>query len=88
MTYPGRVKNGMVVLDEPASLPDGTRVRVEPVSADSGCFAGLKEKFDPKALEAMRANLTVPQYEALLAIASQGGPDVDAVNRVRTASMV
>ena len=29
MTYRGHMKNGVAVLDEPASLPDGTRVRVE-----------------------------------------------------------
>ncbi|MGA2233517.1 MAG: hypothetical protein ABSH22_21640 [Tepidisphaeraceae bacterium] len=29
MAYRGRVKNGVVVLDSPVALPDGTRVRVE-----------------------------------------------------------
>jgi len=29
MTYRGHIKNGVAVLDEPAALPDGTRVRVE-----------------------------------------------------------
>ena len=31
MTYKGRVKNGVVVLDEPSALPEGAEVRVEPV---------------------------------------------------------
>jgi hypothetical protein len=31
MTYQGKVSNGVVVLDEGATLPDGTIVRVEPV---------------------------------------------------------
>ena len=30
MTYRGHLENGVVVLDEPVSLPDGARVRVEP----------------------------------------------------------
>ncbi|HPD15233.1 MAG TPA: hypothetical protein PLE19_09795 [Planctomycetota bacterium] len=30
MTYRGHVENGVVVLDEPAPLAEGTRVRVEP----------------------------------------------------------
>ena len=30
MTYRGRVKNGVVVLDPPATLPEGISVRVEP----------------------------------------------------------
>ncbi len=31
MTYKGHVKNGVVVLDEPAGLPDGAEVEVRPV---------------------------------------------------------
>ncbi len=33
MTYQGRVQNGQVVLDDPASLPEGALVRVELVTA-------------------------------------------------------
>jgi len=29
MTYRGRVKNGVVVLDDPVELPEGAEVRVE-----------------------------------------------------------
>jgi len=29
MAYRGRVKNGVVVLDEPIELPDGTEVKVD-----------------------------------------------------------
>ena len=32
MVYRGRVKDGVVVLDDPQSLPEGTVVRVEPVA--------------------------------------------------------
>ena len=31
MTYRGKVKNGVVVLEDDAKLPEGTDVRVEPV---------------------------------------------------------
>jgi hypothetical protein len=31
MTYQGKVTNGVVVLDNGATLPDGTAVRVEPI---------------------------------------------------------
>ncbi|MBM3288992.1 MAG: hypothetical protein FJY92_02450 [Candidatus Hydrogenedentes bacterium] len=34
MTYRGHVVNGTIVLDEPADLPDGTTVVVEPLSAE------------------------------------------------------
>jgi len=30
MSYKGTVKNGVVVLDPPAKLPEGTSVRIEP----------------------------------------------------------
>jgi len=29
MAYPGHVKNGVIVLDEPVRLPEGAAVRVE-----------------------------------------------------------
>ena len=32
MTYRGRVQGGVIVLSENVELPDGTEVRVEPVS--------------------------------------------------------
>ncbi len=49
MTYRGRVKDGIVVLDEPAQLPEGAEVRVElagggeePVLDESGQTLGEK----------------------------------------------
>lgn len=35
MTYRGYVRNGEIVLDQPADLPDGTPVRIEPMRARS-----------------------------------------------------
>jgi hypothetical protein len=34
MTYRGHIENGAVVLDEPAPLPDGVKVRVEPEESE------------------------------------------------------
>jgi hypothetical protein len=31
MNYEGHIMNGMVILDQPVSLPDGTKVRIEPL---------------------------------------------------------
>lgn len=31
MTYRGKIRNGVVVLEDPKALPEGTLVRVEPV---------------------------------------------------------
>jgi len=42
MTYKGRVRNGLIVLDPPAELPEGTEVRVEPVEDDDD-YRGLRE---------------------------------------------
>jgi len=36
MSFHGHVENGVVVFDEPVSLPEGTPVRVEPVAAARG----------------------------------------------------
>jgi len=33
MTYRGRVKNGVIVLDEPLTLPEGAQVEVTPSDA-------------------------------------------------------
>ena len=35
MTYRGKVQGGVVVLESPASIPEGTEVNVEPVSEPS-----------------------------------------------------
>jgi hypothetical protein len=35
MTYRGHVEGGVVVLDEPVRLPDGTQVKVEPLEQPS-----------------------------------------------------
>jgi hypothetical protein len=35
MTFRGRIKNGLVVLDEPATLPEGAAVRVEVLPRES-----------------------------------------------------
>ena len=42
MTYKGHVQNGVVVLDEPVSLPEGAEVRVEPLEKEDG-FRALRE---------------------------------------------
>jgi hypothetical protein len=34
MVYRGKVKNGVVVLENGTGLPDGTEVRVEPLARD------------------------------------------------------
>jgi hypothetical protein len=34
MTYKGRIKNGVVVFDEPHSIPDGTPVEVIPIEEE------------------------------------------------------
>ncbi len=91
MSFRGHVRNGVVVLEAPAALPDGTEVRVEPVEThgQADCFASVRQQatFDASNLDRMRGQLSAEQYEALRAIASQGGPDLDAVARLRAASL-
>ncbi|MGA2229598.1 MAG: hypothetical protein ABSH22_01620 [Tepidisphaeraceae bacterium] len=44
MTYRGRVKNGVIVLDPPAALPEGSEVNVSPKS-DPETIPTLNERF-------------------------------------------
>lgn len=51
MTYKGRIRDGLVVLDEPVNLEDGTEVRVEimpesPVPTAS-CRRSIAERLAP-----------------------------------------
>ncbi len=36
MSYRGHIENGVVVLDDPASLPEGTPVTIDPAPVASG----------------------------------------------------
>jgi hypothetical protein len=123
MSFEGHIQNGVVVFDEPVTVPEGTAVRVEVIApprktlaerfkniigvgvdlpedlaknhgnhqhgGDSGCFEDLApiRPLDVSAKDSLRALLTQEQYEALLAVVAQGGPDVDAIRRLRAASM-
>jgi len=51
MTYRGHVKNGVVVLDEPAELPEGAEVNVEllPARADEPTLGQKLMKYAGKA---------------------------------------
>lgn len=44
MPYRGHIKNGVVVLDEPVALPEGTEVSIEPVQ--SGGVPTLAKQFE------------------------------------------
>ncbi|HUW61295.1 MAG TPA: hypothetical protein VMZ06_09835 [Candidatus Bathyarchaeia archaeon] len=39
MAYKGHLKNGMIVIDEPVNLPEGTEVRIEVAEADGPTLA-------------------------------------------------
>lgn len=41
MRYTGRVKNGVVVFEGTAALPDGSRVEVLPVAEDASASSAL-----------------------------------------------
>ncbi len=61
MSYLGEVRNGQIVLENGVTLPDGTRVRVEPVDGESSAgepepgslaaellkFAGIADDLSP-----------------------------------------
>src|SRR5262245_34992963 len=53
----GIIKNGQVLLDGPALLPEGTRVEVHPVSAEGG-HLGMSEADWPTTPEGIAALLS------------------------------
>jgi hypothetical protein len=97
MPFEGHIQNGVVVFDERVTVPEGAAVRVEliapprktPAAEDSGCFQELAtiRPLDATTKDSLRTLLTREQYEALVEVVDQGGPDVDAIRRLRAASM-
>jgi hypothetical protein len=57
---------------------------------DSSCFhnVAVGRPLDASTKDALRALLTAKQYKALVEVVDQGGLDVDAIRRLRAASMV
>ena len=53
---PGTFRNGQIVLDEPAELPEGTRVTVLPLKADRPTL-GMREEDWPTTPEGVAALL-------------------------------
>ncbi len=63
---------------------------VEERPADEpGCFSGLSapKRLSEKETQELRALLTAEQFEALIDVAGRGGPDVEAIARMRAKSM-
>lgn len=90
----GHIENGNIVLDESATLPEGAKVRIEVLPEgkndnDPSCFHDLApvRPLDAGVKESLRALLTQTQYDALVDLVSRGGVDVDAIRRLRAASM-
>lgn len=42
MTYHGHIENGMVVVEGPLDLPDGTEVRIEPINRSAKTTLGQR----------------------------------------------
>jgi hypothetical protein len=61
----------------------------KPTAKDPDCFHDLApvRPLDAGAKESLKALLTQRQYEALVDVVNQGGPDVDAIRRIRATSM-
>jgi uncharacterized protein (DUF433 family) len=57
--------------------------------ADPGCFRDLTpgKPLSAEDKETLRELLTPNQFEALLDVSERGGPDVEAIARIRAASM-
>jgi hypothetical protein len=77
------------VSKEFAIMLDG-HVEVKAPDEDSGCFHKLASvrPLDAGAKESLRSLLTQEQYDALIDIVDRGGPNIDAIRRLRAASMI
>jgi hypothetical protein len=56
---------------------------------DPGCFSGLSmpNPLSEKERQELRGLLTAEQFEALIDVAARGGPDVEAIARMRAKSV-
>jgi len=52
----GTIRNGQIILDAPAVLPEGTRVEVMPIG-QAGPTLGMREKYWPTTAEGIAALL-------------------------------
>ena len=70
-------------------MNDETGTPLDAPDSDPGCFATLApaQALDADAKKALASLLTSEQFQALADTASQGGPDVDAIRKLRAASM-
>src|SRR5437868_15372564 len=88
----GKTVQITIVEDAPSGARPGADESVAASVAptgDPGCFDILApaQGLDADAKKALASLLTPEQLQALAAIASQGGPDVDAIRKLRAASM-
>ena len=79
----------IIVREESTSLTTGVAGGADgaakAVPSDLGCFAGLSMPSPPSEEETreLRGLLTAEQFEALIDVAGRGGPDVEAIARMR-----
>ncbi len=66
------------------------REEIALAAEDPGCFGDLSpvKPLDEPTRKALRALLTEEQFNALIDVVDHGGPDVDAIRKLRAASMV
>ena len=64
-------------------------IREESGSHDPGCFHDLSpiNPLDENTKDVLRGLLTPDQFNALVEVVAEGVPDVDAIRRLRAASM-
>ncbi|GEM_PF-2839561 len=85
----------IIVVEEASAAVQPERTHVSAAkegrgAEDPGCFRDLLPPKPPDDEEkiALRALLTAEQFEALIDIANRGGPDINAIARLRAKSMI
>lgn len=64
MTYMGHVKNGAIVLDEPAALPDGAAVKIELAAVSCRTDEDSGASFTERFAEVLGKAQSLPQDAA------------------------
>jgi hypothetical protein len=72
VSYQGHIERGMVVFDEPISLPEGTEVVVEPVAPPRATSAAREDFWRERSIEELLAEQQVSSVRRWHDVLGQG----------------
>jgi hypothetical protein len=72
MSYQGHIEDGLVVFDEPVSLPDGTEAIVEPIASGRGAAPASEDFWRERSIEELIVQQGVAPVRQLEEILGEG----------------